>query len=147
MPKSLKNIISAKFNREVKFSKQTCVFEKIDQEIQTFILSKAKLSLDQCIIIRYVTPQNWFLITIDFLLINIGETCEQIPYKHLIKVRPNIDLDKLNKTTNFNQVNINSIIIYHDSVEVIMEVEAGTAAVIVGILQYFIFQKYSSVKI
>lgn len=108
---------------------------------------KTKLSIEQCIIIRYDTPQNWFLITIDSIFINIGERCEQIAYKDLIKVRPNIDLDQLNKKTNFNKVNINSIIIYHDSVEVIMEVESGTAAVIIGILQYFIFQKYSHEKI
>src|SRR5690242_2278753 len=104
MPKSIKNIISAKFERNKGSLQQTFLFDKFDPEGQFFILTKTGLSIDKCIIIRYENQQNWLLITESSLIISQDDKYDQIDLTTIERIEPNVDLEKLNRENSLKPI-------------------------------------------
>lgn len=138
MSKSGKNIAIAKFKRSKRIYRETFVFDNIDEEIKKDILSKIQLSGDYCVIVRYHDLNDWFLLSLNSLFLSCDKNkgYEQIEYRSIIDIIPNINLEELNKSKDFKFVNSIDVVTLKEKRRIVL-VEPGTAGIIIGILRYF----------
>lgn len=135
MPKSIKNIIVAKYKREKGELTQTFAFDEISESLQNEILSRTELSIEECLILRFVNNENWFLLSLDSIIINQNKNYQVIKYDDIIKVEPNVDLERLNKSGPYK---IDEVKLICDTYEKVLDIEPGSWAVIVSIFLYLI---------
>ena len=133
MPKSIKNIVIAKFKRERGAFNQTFVFDELDKTIQNYILSKTSLTIEKCLITTFINNEDWFLLSSDRIIINQEKEYKEIKYSSIVRVEPYFDLDRLNRSGPFK---IDKIRIVCENYQKIINVEPNSWGIIVSIFMY-----------